>query len=256
MRVKEISTEGNVALVTGASGGLGEHFARVLASTGASVIIGARQADRLAALEEDIRADGGNALAVELDVTSPDDVENALDAAEAAFGIVDILISNAGVAKSERFGEISEESWRFVMDANLDGVWRVGQAVVKRLKNAGQPGSIVNIASILGLGIQYGEVTYATSKAAVVQLTRAMALELVRDRVRVNALCPGYFRSEMTNAFFESERGRKFLAGTTAKRLGKHDELDIPLLMLASDAGSFITGAALPVDGGHLLRSL
>jgi NAD(P)-dependent dehydrogenase (short-subunit alcohol dehydrogenase family) len=250
------SLEGEVVLVTGASSGLGAHFARVLTAAGASVVVGARRADRLESLVAELKEEGGAALAVALDVTSPESVENCLATVEHAFGTVTVLINNAGVADSRYCLNVDEDSWDFVMDTNLKGAWRMAQAVAQRCVKAECPGSIVNIASILGLRVGFGESTYATAKAALVQLTKAMALELGTKGVRVNALCPGYFVTEMNADFLASKAGKTMLERSALRRAGDMSELNGPLLLLASLAGSFMTGVALPVDGGHLVSSL
>jgi NAD(P)-dependent dehydrogenase (short-subunit alcohol dehydrogenase family) len=251
-----LSVTGKVALVTGASSGLGAHFARVLAAAGAAVAVGARRTDKLASLVADLEADGAAALAVALDVTSADSVASALAAVEAELGVIDVLVNNAGVADSRYCLKVDEESWDYVMETNLKGAWRMARAVAARCVEQQVPGSIVNVASILGLRVAFGESTYATSKAGLVQLTRSMALELGNKGVRVNAICPGYFLTEMNQDYFDSDKGKAFLADTPAQRLGRLEELDAPLLMLASDAGSFINGVSIPVDGGHMVKSL
>lgn len=248
--------KGKVALVTGASSGLGAHFARVLAAAGAQVVAGARRQERVQQLVADIESAGGAAMAVALDVTDPESIREALDAAEARFGAVTTLVNNAGIADSRTFLKVEEESFSRVMDTNLTGVWRVANQVARRMVQHQVAGSIINIASILGLRVGIGESTYATTKAAVVQLTKATAMELARKNIRVNALCPGYFKTEMNGDYFESEAGAAFIGGTPAARLGELSELDGPLLLLASDAGSFVNGVALAVDGGHLVSSL
>lgn len=247
-----LSMKGKVALVTGASSGLGEHFAKVLAKAGAKVIVGARRTEKLAKLVEVIKAEGGEALAVPLDVTQPDSIEAALNTAEATFGLVNVLINNAGVTDPKKFVDVDEASWQFTLDTNLNGVWRVAHAVVERLYQHHSGGSIVNISSIYGLSVNIRGSSYAVSKAGVIQLTKAMATELVRRNIRVNALCPGYFESEMSQGLIGSD----YINNTPSQRMGKAEELSGPLLLLASDAGAFITGVALPVDGGHLVTSL
>jgi len=191
-----------------------------------------------------------------MDVTSAASVTLALDEIEKTAGAVDILVNNAGVAGSRHCLKEDEANWDAIMDTNLKGAWRVAHGVANRSVAAGRPCSIINIASILGIRVGFGESSYAISKAAVVQMTRAMALELARKDIRVNALCPGYFATEMNSGFLLSERGQAYLGGTTAGRMGELDELSGPLLLLASGAGSFINGAIIPVDGGHLVGSL
>jgi NAD(P)-dependent dehydrogenase (short-subunit alcohol dehydrogenase family) len=239
--------------VTGASSGLGRHFAHVLAGAGADVVVAARRIDRLQQLEQEIRAGGGRALPVALDVTDRASVLRAFDAAEAAAGPVTILLNNAGVPSGSFFTRTSEEEWRDVMAVNLDGVFRVGQEAARRMSARGTGGSIVNIASILGFGAIKSLSAYAASKAAVVSLTKSMALELARERIRVNAIAPGYFSTEINGSFLASEAGKRLLSRVPMDRAGELAELDGPLLLLASDAGAFMTGSVITVDGGHLL---
>ncbi len=247
------SLAGRTALVTGASSGLGEHFATVLASAGAKVVVAARRTDRLAALKERITAAGGIAHAVAMDVTNRADVERAFADGEAALGPVSICINNAGVTDPAWFVKMREAQWRNIMDVNLDGVFHVGQEAARRMIAAGKGGSIVNVASIVGLGAIKTLSAYAASKAAVIALTRNMALELARDKIRVNAIAPGYISTELNSEFWETEGGKRMIAHVPMHRLGKPEELDGPLLLLASEAGAFMTGAVLTVDGGHLL---
>ncbi|WP_240725089.1 SDR family NAD(P)-dependent oxidoreductase [Mangrovimicrobium sediminis] len=253
---KLLGVEGKVALVTGASSGLGAHFARILAGAGARVVAAARRRDRLEQLVGEITAAGGEAIAVAMDVTDAESVAAALDEIGTRMGGVDILVNNAGVAASRYSLKVDDENWDFVMDTNLKGAWRVAQAVARRAIEAEKPCSIVNIASILGLRVGFGETVYAIAKAGVVQMTRALAMELGRKNVRVNALCPGYFATEMNSDYLLSEAGQAYLRNTPAGRMGELDELAAPLLLLAGDGGSFINGVALPVDGGHLVGSL
>jgi NAD(P)-dependent dehydrogenase (short-subunit alcohol dehydrogenase family) len=247
------SLAGKTALVTGASSGLGRHFAQVLAAAGARVALAARRIDRLQALEAEIEAGGGSAKAVALDVTDRASVARAFEEVEAALGPVSILVNNAGVPSGSFFAKTSEEEWRKVMAVNLDGVFRVGQEAARRMAVKGAGGSIINIASILGFGAIKSLSAYAASKAAVVSLTKSMALELARNRIRVNAIAPGYFSTEINAGFFESEAGKRLLSRVPMGRVGELAELDGPLLLLASDAGAFMTGSVITVDGGHLL---
>jgi NAD(P)-dependent dehydrogenase (short-subunit alcohol dehydrogenase family) len=247
------SLAGSTALVTGASSGLGQHFARVLAGAGAAVVVAARRMDRLSKLEAEIRTARGQAWGVALDVTDRASVTGAFDAAEAAAGPISILVNNAGVPSGTFFAKTSEQEWRDVMAVNLDGVFRVGQEAARRMAARGTGGSIVNIASILGFGVIKSLSAYAASKAAVVSLTKSMALELARDRIRVNAIAPGYFSTEINASFLEGEAGKRLLSKVPMGRAGNLAELDGPLLLLASNAGAFITGSVVTVDGGHLL---
>lgn len=247
------SLAGETALVTGASSGLGQHFAGVLARAGAKVAIAARRTDRLEILAREIEANGGKAAAIPLDVREPASVKAAFDAAEKALGPITILVNNAGISDPAWFTRMTEEQWRGTMDVNLDGVFRVGQEAARRMVAGGKGGSIVNIASIVGLGAIKTLGAYAASKAAVLALTRTMALELARDKIRVNALAPGYIATELNDSFWETEGGKRMIAHVPFRRLGQLPELDGPLLLLASRAGSFMTGSVLTVDGGHLL---
>jgi len=248
-----LSLAGKAALVTGASSGFGRHFARVLAGAGAKVALAARRIDALERLAAEIRAGGGEAAACVMDVTDRASVALAIRAAEAALGPLSILVNNAGIPSNSYFTATSEEAWRQVMAVNLDGVFRVGQEAARRMVENGRGGSIINIASILGFGAIKTLSTYSASKAAVLSLTQSMALELARERIRVNALAPGYFATEFNDAYLASEAGRRMMARVPMGRAGAVNELDGPLLLLASDAGAFMTGSVVTVDGGHLL---
>lgn len=248
---------GKTVLVTGASSGIGAHLARVASDVGARVVLGARRVERLQQLADEIRQTGGEAMAVALDVTDRDSVEAAFDAAQAAFGVVDVVLNNAGIGNGQRVLEISEADWRAMLSTNLDGVWRVAQCAAQRLAKAQRPGSIVNIASMLGLRVGTGYSHYCAAKAGVVQLSKSLALELARYQIRVNAIAPGYFKTEMNDEYFDSEKGQAYIRDTVPmRRLGSLQELEGPFLLLASEAGAFMTGAVLAVDGGHLVGSL
>ena len=245
--------DGRMVLVTGASSGLGAHFARMLAANGAHVALAARRLDKLQALETEIRAAGGRALAVEMDVTRTETIAPAFDAAETALGPVRVLVNNAGIPAGTFFTQTSDDDWRRILDVNLDGVFRVGREAARRMQAHKNGGSIVNISSILGLGALRALTPYMASKAAVIHLTKGMALELARDGIRVNALAPGYIATDFNAEFLASDAGQKLMAKIPIRRFGRADELDGPLLLLASDAGSLMTGTVVTVDGGHLL---
>lgn len=251
-----MSLVGHCALVTGASGGLGGHFARTLARAGARVAMGYRRIDRANAALERIRADGGEAMPVALDVTDPASIAAALEAAAARFGPVTVLVNNAGIAVTKPLLEQTEEDWRGVVDVNLNGAWRIAQAVARHMVEHGRGGSIVNITSILGLRVAAQVPGYVASKAALNHLTRAMALELARHRIRVNALAPGYIETGINREFFASEAGQSLIRRIPQRRIGQPEDLDAPLLLLASDASRYMTGAVLVVDGGHTASSL
>lgn len=248
------SLEGKTALISGASSGLGEHFARVLAEAGATVIVAARRADRLQVLQDDILQAGGQAHAITMDVTSSASVEQAFKQIDELTDKLDILVNNAGIStKPTKFLDLEEEDWGYLLDVNLKGVWRVGREAAIRMKAQGS-GSIINTGSIYSMVTGIMKADYNVSKVAVDQLTKNMALELGRAGIRVNSLCPGYFASAINEAEFSSERGKVYIAKLVPQRLGQHHELNGPLLLLASDASSFMNGSALVVDGGSLLN--
>ncbi len=243
---------GKTALVTGASQGLGQRFAKVLAGAGAKVGLAARQIDKLAALEAEIRDGGGHASSVTLDVTAPESIALALDTLVSTLGPIDILINNAGIAVTKPLLEQTEQDWDSVLDTNLKGAFLTAQAVGRRMVEQGG-GCIVNIASVLAVGVIGQLGPYAASKAALWQLTRTMALELARHQVRVNALAPGYIETDINRDFLESPAGQRLLQRIPQRRFGQAEDLDGALLLLASDAGRYITGSLLVVDGGMLL---
>jgi NAD(P)-dependent dehydrogenase (short-subunit alcohol dehydrogenase family) len=248
------SLKGRVALVTGASSGLGVQFSRALADNGAAVALAARRADRLTTLKDEIEGKGGKALAIEADVTDRASMARAFDAAEKAFGTVTILVNNAGIAHGGRAVEMQAEEWRKVLSTNLDAVFFWAQEAAQRMLAAKKQGAIVNIASVLGLAVAKGSVAYATAKAGVVQVTKALAVELAFKGVRVNAIAPGWFVTEMNNSYLTGEAGAAIKREIPMGRFGSPGDLDGALLLLASDAGSYITGATIVVDGGQVIQ--
>jgi NAD(P)-dependent dehydrogenase (short-subunit alcohol dehydrogenase family) len=248
------SLNGRVALVTGASSGLGRQFARVLADNGASVALVARRADRLKALKDEIEGKGGKAVAIEADVTNRAAMSAAFDAAEKAFGTVTILVNNAGIAQSStRAVEVTEAEWRKVLDVDVDSLFFNAQEAARRMLAAKKRGSIVNIASVLGFGVSKGVIAYATAKAAVVQITKALGVELAFKGVRVNAIAPGWFVTEINEKYLTGETGETLMRQIPMGRFGKEGDLDGALLLLASDAGSYITGSTIVADGGQVV---
>jgi 3-oxoacyl-[acyl-carrier protein] reductase len=244
---------GTVALVTGASSGLGVRFAECLAQNGAAVVLVARRADRLAAVKARIEKSGGEALAVEADVCNPVAMVAAFDAAERKFGTVTILVNNAGVVHSDRAVDFPEDEWRRVLSTNLDAVFFWAQEAARRLIAAGKHGAIVNIASVLGFGVAKGVIAYATAKAGVIQVTKALALELAFKGIRVNAIAPGWIVTDLNREYLMSERGAALKREIPLGRFGEAPDLDGPLLLLVSDAGRYVTGATIVADGGQMV---
>ena len=247
---------GKTALVTGASSGLGRHFALTLARAGASVAVAARREDKVAAVVSEIVEQGGEALAVSMDVSNGESVSDAFETMQKNSGLVSILVNNAGIAGQEMAIELSEEVFDDVINTNLKGVWNVAQEGANRMVAAGQPGSIINIASILGIRVAKGVLPYAISKAGVIQMTKALALEWARFNIRVNAIAPGYVATDLNREFLESDGGKETISRIPQRRTGEMVDLEGPLLLLASDAGAYMTGAVIPVDGGHVVNSV
>lgn len=250
------SLKGRTALVTGASSGLGAYFSRVLAQAGAEVIVAARRMEKLELLVAEIRDSGGSAHAVSMDVSDRDSVYGAFAQIDCVTDKLDIVINNAGIANTPtKFVEQPESEWEPLLDTNLKGAWRVARQAALRMREAGC-GCIVNTGSIYSLATGLYKADYNVSKAALAQLSKNMALELARYGVRVNTLCPGYFASAINAKEFSTERGQAYIKRLVPQRLGELPELAGPLLLLVSDAGSFINGITLPVDGGALLAPL
>ena len=254
--LQPFSLEGKVALVTGASSGFGKHFATVLSQAGAKVVLAARRTELMQAEADKIIAGGGEAMAVTMDVTSSASIAAALDEIESAFGVVTIVVNNAGITIPKLLLDLSDDDWTNVIDTNLTGVAYVARESARRMIAAGVGGSIVNIASILAERVQKALTNYAASKAAVVQFTKAAALEFAQYNIRVNALCPGYFNTDLNSEWFKTSEGQALIKRIPQRRTGTLSELNGPLLLLASDAGSLMTGSAVTVDGGHVLSEL
>lgn len=252
----ELRLDGQVALVTGANGGLGAHFARTLAASGARVALAARDVASVRDAAASLREAGGLAHAVALDVTKRDSVVAAIDEAARALGPVTVVVNNAGIAVTKPLLDHTDDDWDRVIGVNLTGAWRVAQASARHMVAHGKGGSIVNVASILGLRVAAQVPSYAASKAGLIQLTKAMALELARHRIRVNALAPGYVETGINREFFASEAGQALVRRIPQRRIGDPSELDGALLLLASDAGAYMTGSVVVLDGGQLVNTL
>ncbi|MCO4889819.1 SDR family oxidoreductase [Cupriavidus sp. WGtm5] len=247
--------DGKVALVTGAFGGLGLHFAQTLARAGCKVALAGRRVAEGEAVLADLRRQGGQGCVVPLDVRDPASVGAAFEAAHQQLGPVQVVVNSAGIATTGPAMEVEEGAWQSVIDTNLNGAWRVAQCAARMMRAAGG-GSIVNIASILGLRVAQQVPAYTAAKAGLIHLTRSLALEWARYGIRVNALAPGYFETDINRSFFESDSGRAMIGRIPQRRLGRPDQLDGALLLLASDASDYMTGTVLPVDGGHSINSL
>ena len=256
-----IDLSGRVAFVTGASSGLGAQFAKVLSRSGAAVVLAARRMEKLKDLRAQIEGEGGDAHVVELDVTDTDSIKAAVAHAETEMGSIDILVNNSGVSTTQRMQDVSEEDFDYVFNTNVKGAFFVAQEVGKRMlarSRGAAPGSftgghIINIASAAGLRPLPQIGAYATSKAAVIHMTKCFALEWGRFGINVNALCPGYIDTEINHKHWETEQGQKLVQMLPRKRVGKPEDLDSALLMLASDRSHFINGAVLSADDGFSL---
>jgi NAD(P)-dependent dehydrogenase (short-subunit alcohol dehydrogenase family) len=241
---------GKSAIVTGGGSGLGRHFALTLARAGAKVAVVGREIDPLARLVGEIEAFDGRAVPIKADVRNVSSVRLAIEAAETELGAISILVNNAGATIGKPILDQTEEDWDLVVDTNLKGAWLVAQETARHMVRLGHGGSIVNIASVLGLKAASHVPAYAASKAGLIQLTRSMALELAVHKIRVNAMCPGYFPSDMTRGFLATPQGEKLIRSIPQRRIGDLADLEGPLLLLASDAGAYLTGSVLVVDGG------
>ncbi|MBL4681488.1 MAG: SDR family oxidoreductase [Pseudomonadales bacterium] len=254
---KTFDLSGKSVLITGASSGLGHHFAGVLADAGATVILGARRVDKIEQRVSEIKARGGRAFGLALDVNNAENVVDFLEQAEALCGRLDVLINNAGVeAGAKTFMMIDEEDWDTVFNTNLKSIWRLSKLFTERIAKNKHPASIVNIASITAFRTIKGQFPYAVSKAALIKATEIMALEGAKYGVRVNALAPGYFLTDVSRVLLESEMSEEFRKGIPMRRYGEFSDLDGPLLLLASDASAYMTGSTIVVDGGHICAEL
>ncbi len=251
---KLFSLEGKVALVTGAASGMGERFAHTLADAGATVICAARRVDRIEQVAASIVKAGGKAIALPLDVGTGSSVEAVFDRAEQLVGRINILINAAAQVDFGLFPDVKDENWDNLINVNLSGVMRTSRTFSQRLIDAGEPGAIVNITSIIGTQVMLGVPIYGTLKAATNHLTKSMARDMFGTGIRCNAIAPGYFYTEMVAEYFESDAGKADLERHPLKRLGRVEELDGALLLLASDASSFINGVVLSVDAGQVIQ--
>ena len=242
-----------VILVTGASQGLGRQFARVLSAHGAAVALAARQTARLTSLADEIRTNGGRAVAVRMDVTDFVSIGKAIDEAEAALGPISVLINNAGIAVEKPAVDQTEADWDSVINANLKGAYFTATETARRMIARRQEGNIVNIASVLGFGVMKFLSPYTVSKAGIVQATKALALELAGHRIRVNALAPGYIDTEMNHDFWSTPAGEKLTKRIPQRKVGAESDLDGAIMLLASSASRYMTGSVVTVDGGFLL---
>jgi len=247
-----VDLSGKTALVTGASSGFGRHFARTLATQGATVVAAARRTDLLEDLSAEASTAGLAIRPLQLNVTDEQQVAKALGGLDR----LDIVVNNAGMAGRDDALTCSPEEWRQTYDVNVHGAWFVAQAAARKMKASGRGGSIVNIASITGIRTGASTAAYASSKAALIHMTHALAMEWARYRIRVNALAPGYFETDLNRDFLVSDYGQAMLKRIPQRRFGEMNDLDGPLLLLASDLSAYMTGSVIAVDGGHLVAPL
>jgi len=247
---------GQVALVTGASSGIGRHLAELLAAAGAKVALAARRVDRLTEAAREIEAAGGESLPIACDVTRSDSVAAAVAKAETELGALTILVNNAGVVVSKPLFEHTEADWDYVVDTNLKGAWLVAREFAHHLVGLKRPGRIINISSVLGLRTIGRVPAYCAAKAGLTHLTHVLAMELARYGILVNALAPGYVETDFNRAFFQTEPGKALISRIPLKRLGQTEDLDGAVLLLASPAGAYLTGAVIAVDGGHGIAAI
>ena len=250
-RLPSFDLAGEVALVTGASSGIGRHLAELLAAAGAKVALAARRADRLTEAARDIATAGGESLPISCDVTRSESLVSAVRAAETELGPLTILVNNAGVVVSKPLFEHTEADWDYVVDTNLKGAWLAAREFAHHLVGLKRPGRIINISSVLGSRTIGRVPAYCAAKAGLTHLTHVLAMELARHGILVNALAPGYVETDFNRAFFQTESGKALISRIPLKRLGQTEDLDGAVLFLASPASAYVTGAVIAVDGGH-----
>ncbi len=253
-----IDLSGRVAFITGASSGLGAQFAKTLARAGAGVVLASRRIEKLKELRARIEGEGGDAHVIELDVTDHASIKSAVAHAETEMGSIDILVNNSGVSTTQRLQDVTPDDYDFIFDTNVKGAFFVAQEVGKRMlarSRGAAPGSftggrIINIASMAGLKVLPQIGAYCMSKAAVVQMTKAMAMEWGRFGINTNAICPGYIDTEINHRHWQTEQGQKLIAMLPRKRMGSPEDLDALIILLASDQSHFINGAVIAADDG------